>query len=664
MNSFFYLKLAVSNLKKNAKTYIPYLLTCIVTTAMFYIIKALAINEGLESMIGGAEMKMLLGFGVIVIGLFSVIFLFYTNSFLIKQRKKEFGLFNILGMEKKHILRLIVCESLITFGISLFLGLLIGVSMDKIMFLLIANMLNAKITLGFSISAVAIKTTMIVFGMIQLLICLNSIREISISNPIELLHSAASGEKEPKVKWVLFLLGLLFLGSGYYISITTINPLGAFGLFFFAVICVMIGTYLLFTAGSIALLKILQKRKNFYYQINHFISISGMIYRMKQNAVGLANICILSTMVLVTLSTTISMWVSIEDLVVTRYPREIVIGYTSDDFHVRNQIQDEVAAFMKQQEVDIENPMVYTYLSFSVLYQDGQYITDRSGWEIDKINSAYNLFFMTLDEYNQNCHAKEKLDDHEILIYTDRTEFDESKVSLFNETYDVKKKLDSFVENGFMMSNIAATHYIVVKDQEALYDIAQKQKEAYGDMASEIKHYIAFDTDANSDKNSALYESLSKELAHYKGIDIESRSDSFQGFSALYSGLMFLGLFLSVLFVMATILIIYYKQITEGYEDKGRYEIMQKVGMDHQTVKKSINSQVLMIFFLPLVVASIHTAFAFPIVSRLLKVLMFDNINLLIICTICCIGMFSVAYILVYILTSKFYYQIVKRNEG
>lgn len=662
MSNFFYPKLALSNLKKNSKTYVPYLLTCIITTAMFYIIYSLSINKGLKNMIGGQEVATLLAFGTGIIAIFSVIFLFYTNSFLIKRRKKEFGLFNILGMEKKHIGRLIIHESLITLIVSLVLGLLSGISLDKVMFLLIGKILGTDVPLGFTVSLGAMKTTCLLFTGIQILICLNAIRQIHISNPIELLNSSSSGEKEPKSKWIFTLLGIIFVGIGYYLSITTTNPLGAFGLFFVAVLCVIIGTYLLFMAGSITILKLLKKNKNFYYKTNHFISVSGMIYRMKQNAVGLANICILSTMVLVTLSSTISLWVGVDDLVTTRYPREMSITYR-DNMQNKVQLHDDAYQLVKNQGITIQKPMEYTYLTFSVLYRDGQYIIDRGAFYASDLNNAYNLFFITLDDYNANFQTHETLQSDEVLFYSNRTNFNESKINLFDKEYKIKKQLDTFIDNGFMMANVASTHYIVVKDYDVLNEITKKQKEAYGDMSSLMTYYMSFDTDASQEQNIDLYNNIENTLKkQYSGLVIESRTDSYQSFIALYGGFMFLGLFLSVLFVMIAILIIYYKQITEGYEDKERYEIMQKVGMDHQTVKKSINSQVLMVFFLPLITAGIHIAFAFPMISRLLKVLMLNNTKLLILCTIGCLVVFGIVYVIVYMLTSKLYYSIVKRN--
>ena len=662
MNKAFYPKLALSNLKKNSKTYIPFLITCIITTAMYYIIYSLSTNSGLDQMPGGTEIKALLRLGVGIIAIFSVIFLFYTNSFLVKRRKKEFGLYNILGMEKKHLGILIAYECLITLLCSILLGLAVGISLDKVMFLIIGNILKTDVPFGFHISLRAIKSTAFLFSIIHILIYLNSTRQIHVCNPIELLNSSSAGEKEPKAKWFLSLLGILFIVSGYYISLTTENPLEAISLFFVAVLCVIIGTYLLFITGSITILKILKKNKRFYYKTNHFTSISGMIYRMKQNAAGLANICILSTMVLVTVSSTVSLWSSIDDLIVTRYPKEITLTLNSSDSQRNKQLLQETYQYVDTQNLHAENLSDYSYLAFSALYDDGQYITDRSAWTLSNLNNSYNLFFITLDEYNQNCNTAEQLADDEILIYSDRTEIHASTIQLFGKEYKVKKKLDTFVKNGSMMANAASTHYIVVKDMDILNELVKQQNASYGDLSTDIKYYIGFDTDGNQEQNIALYTTLQKNLQNnYQNLNIESRSDSYHGFLSLYGGFMFLGLFLSVLFIMAAVLIIYYKQISEGYEDRERYEIMQKVGMDHKTVKQTINFQVLMVFFLPLLTAAIHTIFAFPIISRLLKAMMFTNTKLLILCTAGCIISFAAVYILIYLLTSKLYYSIVKR---
>ena len=325
MNNRFFSKLAASNIKKNGKAYIPYILSCVMTVALFYIVKSLSYNPGLKNMVGSSTMMTMMSMCSVIIALFAIVFLFYTNSFLMKRRKKEFGVFNILGMEKSHIAKTMAWENFYVTLISIVGGLVIGLALDKAMFLLIAQVLNEEITLGFFISDKAIISTIVMFCIIFLLILLNSIRQIHTANPIELVTAGNAGEREPKTKWVLAILGLLSLGAGYYIALTIENPLTALVYFFFAVILVIIGTYMLFTAGSIALLKILRKNKKYYYKTKHFTSISGMIYRMKQNAVGLANICILSTAVLVMVSSTSSLMLGLQDVIATRYPNDFVV---------------------------------------------------------------------------------------------------------------------------------------------------------------------------------------------------------------------------------------------------------------------------------------------------------------------------------------------------
>lgn len=663
MNKLFYPKLALTNIKKNSKTYIPFLLTCIITIALFYDICSLAGNNGLNSMPGAGEMRMMLTLGTYVVGFFAIIFLFYTNSFLMKRRKKEFGLFNILGMEKRHVSLIIAYETLITALISLSLGFLIGVSLDKLLFMAISKMFDSTITLGFYISSSAIKTSLILFGLIFLFMYLNSIRQIKLANPIELLHSTEYGEKEPKSKWIMTILGIVCLLAGYYISLTTKNPISAMMLFFGAVILVIIGTYLLFTAGSVTLLKALKKNKKYFYKPNHFISVSGMIYRMKQNAAGLANICILSTMVLVMISTTFSLWIGMEDLTRQRYPREI-IAYTNaneEDIQTIREVSDQL---LKDKKLEKENILDYRYVEFTGYQEEQSILTDRENIYANMTDAICTVMVTDLDDYNQSMNTNYTLNDNEILLYGNRKEFEYDEFEVFDYKFKVKEQVDVFMGNGNAAANVASGYFIVVKDETIVDDIYQLQKEVYGDYSSNLYNYYGFDIDASDTEIEEYYNSFIRSLGDtgIDGYDVECKTVSYAGFMALYGGFLFIGIFLSVLFIMATILIIYYKQITEGYEDKDRFEIMQKVGMDHKLVKKSINSQVLTVFFLPLVTAVIHLAFAFPIISELLRMLMLSNTQLFIYCTLGCIGVFTLVYILIYSITAKSYYSIVKRN--
>ena len=653
MTKGFFPKLAAGNIRKNGKTYVPYMISSIITIAMYYIICSLAVNPGLTDMIGAEPMMYMLNLGTWVVAIFSVIFLFYTSSFIIKRRKREFGLYNILGMEKFHLAVTMGWESLITAAISIGAGLILGIVLDKVMYMILLKILGAAVPLGFFVSPAIILKTVILFAVIFLLIFLNSVRQISLSKPIELIRASSEGEKEPKTKIVMAVLGALFLGAGYYLALTTKNPLEAFLLFFVAVICVIIGTYLLFTSGSIALLKALRKNKRFYYKRNHFISVSGMIYRMKQNAAGLANICILSTMVLVMISTTSSMMVGMNDTLAARYPNDLCIYgfYGIDD---REAIAD-VKALQREEGISVKDEMDYRFLSFSAI-QDGDEFTavDDTG-NLNLVGKVAGLVFVPLEDYNASMGENESLENGEVLVYANRDDYGYSEMRVGDETFSVKETVDEFMGNGITAANVANTYFVVTGDMDVIEELYEYQRGVYGDAGSEIRHYYGFNTDASEEEQIEFYN-------HMSTIGLaESKAEGRIGFIGLYGGFFFIGVFLGALFIMATVLIIYYKQISEGYEDKGRFEIMQKVGLSRSEVKSSIRSQVLTVFFLPLVTAGIHTAVAFPILKDLLAVLNFTNVRLYLVATAGCYLVFAAMYVIVYLFTSRTYYRIVKR---
>ena len=653
MTKGFFPKLAAGNIRKNGRTYVPYIVSCIITVAMYYIICSLSVNPGLNNMMGAEPLMYMLNLGTWIVAIFSVIFLFYTSSFIIKRRKREFGLYNILGMEKFHLAITMGWESLITAAISIGAGLILGIVLDKVMYMILLKILGAAVPLGFFVSPAIILKTVILFAVIFLLIFLNSVRQISLSKPIELIRASSEGEKEPKTKIVMAVLGALFLGAGYYLALTTKNPLEAFLLFFVAVICVIIGTYLLFTSGSIALLKALRKNKRFYYKRNHFISVSGMIYRMKQNAAGLANICILSTMVLVMISTTSSMMVGMNDTLAARYPNDLCIYgfYGADD---REAIAD-VKALQKEEGISVKDEMDYRFLSFSAI-QDGDEFTavDDTG-NLNLVGKVSGLVFVPLEDYNASMGENESLENGEVLVYANRDDYGYSKMKVGDETFSVKETVDEFMGNGITAANVANTYFVVTGDMDEIEYLYRYQRGIYGDAGSEIRHYYGFNTDASEEEQIEFYN-------HMSTIGLaESKAEGRIGFIGLYGGFFFIGVFLGALFIMATVLIIYYKQISEGYEDKGRFEIMQKVGLSRSEVKSSIRSQVLTVFFLPLVTAGIHTAVAFPILKDLLAVLNFTNVKLYLIATAVCYLVFAAMYVIVYIFTSRTYYRIVKR---
>lgn len=655
MRKFFYAKLALINIKKNRKTYFPYILTCIGTIVMYYILHFISVNEGLDQMSGGASLKNLLGFGTYVIAIFSVIFLFYTNSFLIKRRKKEFGLYNILGMEKKHIARMMVWETFFVSFISLIGGLITGILASKLMFLLLLNLLHFNVPFGYFISVDSMIATVILFAIIFLLTLLNNLRQIHLAKPIELIKGGQTGEKEPKTKWILTIIGILSLAGGYYISLTTESPLNALNLFFLAVVLVIIGTYALFIAGTVALLKMLRKKKKFYYKTKHFISVSGMIYRMKQNAAGLASICVLSTAVLVMLSTTVALYFGIEDVFQTRFPRDIAVTAQNTSEEVTKKIETIVLEEAENHEIKVEDTLQYRYTTYTTI-QDKHVF---SGGEFSSLSAEKIavLLVMPLSEYNKLENKSVHLAENEVLLFTHKGEIKQNTIDIAGNVFNIKKRLDNLtIDESVSLVN---TYSIVVPDLQAIEKINHTIYEDSKKM-NNLSYNYSFDTDGTPEDKIALTNAIQGKLKALS-IDgmVEGLEKSKDSFYSLYGGLFFLGIFLGALFIMATVLIIYYKQISEGFDDKHRFEIMQKVGLSKAEVKKAIHSQVLIIFFLPLVTAVIHIAFAFTVITKLLALLNLTNDTLFAFTTGGTILIFAIFYSIVYSLTAREYYKIV-----
>ncbi|WHY00465.1 ABC transporter permease [Neobacillus sp. DY30] len=657
MRKFFYSKLALTNITKHRKTYIPYILTCICTIAMFYMMHFISGNPGLKKMSGGDSLITILNLGNNVIGIFSLIFLFYTNSFLMKRRKKEFGLFNILGMEKKHIAKVIVWETFFVTVSSIVIGLVSGIVTGKLMFLLLNNILQFDVPLTYFVSVKSIIVTLALFLGIFGLTMLNNLRQIHLAKPIELLRGGQVGEKEPKTKWLLVVIGVAALAYGYYIALVTESPLAVLNKFFLAVLLVIIGTYALFTAGTIAVLKLSRKNKRFYYQTKHFISISGMIYRMKQNAVGLANICILSTMVLVMLSTTVSLYIGMEDLLKNRYPKEIDLSATNISPEQAQVLEKMIQEEAVNYQVELKEPIFYRSAAFPSKRQGNQFKTDSNS--IDSVARISIVELIPLDVFNQLKNQSATLEDNEVLVFTYRGEPVEDTLSISGKEFRIKAQVKDLPINGDAAAMLADSYFVVVKDEEtikSLYPANVNRTIEWKDLS----FYYGFDTEGKPENKIALTNALSQKIqeANIQGF-AEGREASRESFFSLYGGLFFLGLFLGALFIMATVLIMYYKQISEGYDDKDRFAIMQKVGLSKDEIKKSIKSQVLLVFFLPLIAAVVHIAFAFKVITKLMALLNLTNVGLFAICTAATILIFALFYALVYTLTAREYYKIV-----
>lgn len=679
MNSKIYGKLAVTNLKNNGKSYIPYVLASAFSVMMYYIMDNLYRNRSLVEK--GSPLAIMLSYAAAVLLIFSVIFLFYINSFLIKRRKKELGIYNILGMGKGHLGKMLFLESVITTGASIIGGILAGILFGKLVYLILLKILHMGGKIEYRISLASTGITTILFGAILILIFLYNLLQMKLSNPIELLRGGNTGEREPKTKWIMTIIGILCLAGGYSIALTTKEPMAALGKFFIAVILVIIGTYALFMAGSIAFLKMLRNRKSYYYKTRHFTAVSGMIYRMKQNAVGLANICILSTMVLVMVSMTVSLYGGLNDVIATRFLYEAQITSSGINQKEEEQIEEVINNMTKKNHTVPTSQIRFHMGRFTTVYNNKTKKFDMmaSG---DYINSnAADLVMIPLSDYNQTEGKNVKLKENEVLLYhrnhnkndnkshkksdTD-TQKDKKVIQLNNRSYTVVDELDRLAIAKADTTSFIDGWYVVVKDSsiitsylKEIYEnsnIYDELKEYYG----KIHYSYSFNLNGSRANRTKTEKSIQKQLQKkFANCSIESRELSRESFYELYGGFLFIGIFLGIIFLMATTLIIYYKQISEGYDDRERYQIMQKVGMSKKEVRQSIRSQVLLVFFLPLIMAVIHLAFAFKIITKLLSVLNLTNISLFFMYTVGTVAVFAVIYAIIYSITAREYYKIL-----
>ncbi|NBI05881.1 FtsX-like permease family protein [Senegalia massiliensis] len=656
MNKIFYSKLAINNIKKNKNTYFPYILSSTIIISLFYILHAITIQMSSGEFLGYESMKTILNFGVITIGIFSLIFIFYTNSFLIKRRKNELGLYSVLGMERKHIGKVISLEAIYSGIVSLLLGILLGILFGRLMFAFLLNILNLSTAIKFSLPLKSIIITFILYIGIFVLIILYNLIKVYTTNPIDLIRESKKGESEPKSRWIIGIIGVILLLTGYYISLSIDNPIASINNFFMAIILVMIATYLLFTSGSIIFLKLLKKNKKYYYNKKHFISVSNMIYRMKQNAMGLANISILSIAVLLTLSSTISLYVGIEDSLRTRYPYDILTGYKDNEIN-NDKIEKIALNTAKDNDLNIEKIVKYNVLSTAATLKNNN-IFPRKKSEKMSLKDLYEIEILTLKDYNKYKDKDIKLAENEILISTNTGEFKYNKLNLYGNEFKIINQINDI---DFLSSmNLFDKMNIIVKDNKKLEElsklISQKEK-------AEVPIYYNYNLNLEGKRDNKikfvpefknkLHSDISKDIA------IEDIYTSRDDFLSIYGSFFFIGLFLGIVFLVATALIIYYKQITEGYDDHDRFIIMQKVGMSKDEIKYTIKNQVVKIFFLPILVAIVHLIVAFPAVIEILGLFNLTNEKLFMLFTGLTILIFTIIYGIVYLWTSKVYYKIV-----
>ena len=673
MHKRIFSRLAKQNIRNNKSTYIPYIITCIFCIAMIYMMEFLRDCPTLDQAVRQAdEVRMIVFTGEIVVEIFCIIFLIYSNSFLMKRRQKEIGLYNILGLERNHIGIVMFLETIITSIGSFAGGIAAGIIGSKLALLLLLKLLHIPSVLGFYISVKGIFTCLFMFGIVFLMILFLNLAKIHLSRPVELLRGNNTGEKEPAAKWLMALIGFICLGAGYYLAVTTESPIKAITIFLLAVILVMAGTYLPFTAGSIVILKFLRRRKSFYYRTGNFISISGMLYRMKQNAIGLASICILSTGVLLMISMTVSIYFGMNDIMLNRYPYDVDMSVTSIS---EEECQTAIEAFEKaiaDNKVPVEKSVEEIYLDI-VCCKNGDQILIKPTNTIRNSDSVLVLSLLNQAEYERLTGISANLNDGEIFAWYPSA-VQKDSVTVDETEFTVKKWID---KNPLTCGEDAVSNNaVLVVTDEDFKKFDEMRTEMYKGVSSapageDLTLHLGLDiTGSETDKidfGTPVMETV-KDLKKSGGLSENAwiisgiRQQEYESYYADNGSLLFIGIFLGSLFLMGTAMIIYYKQISEGYEDQKRFEIMQKVGLSRREVRSSVRRQILMVFFLPLLMAMLHITMAFPMIRRMLLLFGMTNTKLFIGCTAGTVLIFAVVYGLIYLMTARSYYHIVERK--
>ena len=634
--------LAIEGIKKNKQLYLPYIISSVCIIAIAYIVSYFCYSKTIISSVGGEVISSIMLLGFMVMALFSLIFIFYTHSFLFKRRKKEFGLYNVLGLAKKDICKIVFLDNIYVDIITIVLGLGVGILFSKFAELAYFKIVAKPYSIAFNLPTLSLLMTLICFLGIYFLILISSIISVYKNDTIAFLKADSSGEKAPKANFLLALVGLIILAFAYYLAITIDDPVQAMLTFFFAVIMVVVATYLLFIAGSVTLCKILAHNKKYYYKLNHFISVSSMSFRMKRNGSGLASICILSTMVLVMLSSTSSLYFGAKSSNKKLFPYEYSINYNYFTYDELLETDETIIPFVESNNYKIKDKNEYRNINFYLPLEGNRVVIESNSLDYAKMT------FIDIDEYNKLYGTDYILKDDECLLYEYIGEYKHDSIVVGDDAYKVIDKVEKMPIDYVSATYMANNYFFVVNDLEpisnSLKDICKNT------------YIVQFDVYNDS---LSLYNLIAEEYTSDTPYFFESSLNSLSGFYNLYGSLFYLGISLSIAFVIATVCIMYYKQVVEGYEDQKRFAIMKKLGLDDRQIRKSINSQLLTVFFLPLAGALSHLIFAHPMIEKLLSLFMISDIRLFFVTSIICFVSFSIAYFVIYKLTSNVYYRIV-----
>lgn len=647
---FFYPRLACLSIQKNKQYYFPYILAGILMCSMTYIMNFLNVSTIVSSMEGGASMQTMFGLGMIIVSVFSAFFLFYANSFLVKIREKELGLYAILGMNRGNIIRLVLIESLIVMCSVIVGGLLLGVVLSKLVELVLFSLCHAEVSTGFYFNFDLIVNVAVWFVGIYAILFIYSAIRIKAKSALHLMHSTSYGEKAPKANMVFALIGVVILAVAYYMAVTIESPLKALQIFFIAVLLVIVATYILFMVGSVALCKVLEKNKNYYYKPNHFVSVGTMRFRMKRNGAGLASICILITMVMVVASVSFSAYTGIQDSVERGYPKDVVmqVGTYKDVEQLRDLFQQ----FVQENNAHMVDGNYVHYKE--TIY--GNFT--KKGYASSNDFTMDRFTVIDLDTFNQLTNQNESLHDDECLLVS-KSNVDYQTFQLDqNQPLKVKEIVkESLIPDANTVTDTSAT--LVVKEMNAL---------TYQEGTEDILAYLANVEDGYTIDKEALSQKIgfllkNSEIANTLDFSymysVDTKQAALEAYYTLFGGIIVLGGLLSIVFLASAVLIIYYKQIVEGLEDVERFRVLRKVGMEDAQIKKTINAQILLVFFMPLALAGLHLICAYPMISKLMVLFTITDMTLIKIVTCITFVMIGVFYGIVYKLTSHTYYKII-----
>ena len=672
-----YLRLALSGIGKNKKLYVPYLLTCVGMVMMSHILQSLSYSPALRMMRGGSQMEFILSLGKLVVAVFAGLFLLYTNSFLIRRRNKEFGLYNVLGMDKNALSWVIFWENLIAALVGLGFGLLFGISLYKLAELALLNLIHGAVDYSFVISLESVEFTLCVFLPIFALLMVKSLWQVRRARPLELLKSEHAGEKPPRANYLFGLAGAAILAGAYWLSVSSSNAMSAFTWFFVAVIMVILATYLLMISGSVTLCRLLQKNRKYYYQKQHFVSVSSMAYRMKRNGAGLASICVLSTMVLVMISSTSSLYIGMEDSIKARYPHDSGFGVDMerleylDDAHVC-QVREGFEQVFRENGAEPINVEQYRYATITGVLNGDEINPDASDASLSTLDYSIlrQITFIPVADYNALNGTALTLESGQALVGCFRCDYDALRFRLGDVSLEIVGKLPENVSTGESAVSVVPSMTLVVADLSEIEPL-DSLADYKGRKMLETRYYYGCDFDLPEEQIIQLHQQQKQAIMrveflgknHGYGWLDECPAQEREDFYITFGGLFFIGIVLSVVFIAAAALIIYYKQVSEGYEDQSRFAIMRKVGMTKTDIKKSINSQILTVFFAPLLMAGMHLIFAFPMVWQLLQMFNLRNLKLVIVTNIASFLVFCLFYVIIYKFTARAYYGIVSGDE-